>query len=151
MFVIDTNVLVYAANSACPEHAVCRGLLDHARKGSLPWYLTWSILYEFLRVTTHPRVLGKPWAIQEAWRFVAAVLASPNVAALTETDRHSAVAAQILNEVPAVRGNLLHDAHTAILMREHGIRRIYTRDADFHRFSFLEVIDPLGPRTTKTL
>jgi predicted nucleic acid-binding protein len=28
-------------------------------------------------------------------------------------------------------------------MREHGIRRIYTRDTDFHRFAFLEVVDPL--------
>jgi predicted nucleic acid-binding protein len=35
------------------------------------------------------------------------------------------------------------DARTAILMREHGIRRICTRDTDFHRFPFLEVIDPL--------
>ena len=36
----------------------------------------------------------------------------------------------------------MHDAHTAILMREHGIRTIYTRDADFHRFPFIEPIDP---------
>jgi predicted nucleic acid-binding protein len=28
-------------------------------------------------------------------------------------------------------------------MREHGIRRICTRDTDFHRFPFLEVIDPV--------
>lgn len=28
-------------------------------------------------------------------------------------------------------------------MREHGLRRIYTRDADFHRFPFLEVVDPV--------
>jgi predicted nucleic acid-binding protein len=27
-------------------------------------------------------------------------------------------------------------------MREHGIRRIYTRDTDFYRFPFLEPIDP---------
>jgi predicted nucleic acid-binding protein len=27
-------------------------------------------------------------------------------------------------------------------MREHGIKRIYTRDTDFHRFSFLEPVDP---------
>ncbi|GIW53056.1 MAG: hypothetical protein KatS3mg081_2411 [Gemmatimonadales bacterium] len=32
----------------------------------------------------------------------------------------------------------------AILMREHGVRRIYTRDADFHRFPFIEVLDPLS-------
>jgi predicted nucleic acid-binding protein len=37
----------------------------------------------------------------------------------------------------------MHDVQTAVLMREHGIRRIYTRDADFHRFEFLEVVDPL--------
>ena len=35
------------------------------------------------------------------------------------------------------------DAHTAVLMREHGVRRIYTRDTDFHRFPFIEVVDPL--------
>jgi hypothetical protein len=37
-----------------------------------------------------------------------------------------------------------HDAHTAILMREHGIRRIVTRDTDYHRFGFLEPIDPMA-------
>jgi predicted nucleic acid-binding protein len=49
----------------------------------------------------------------------------------------------VIAELPWLAGNLLHDAHTAILMREHGIRRICTRDTDFHRFAFLEVVDPL--------
>jgi predicted nucleic acid-binding protein len=31
-------------------------------------------------------------------------------------------------------------------MREHGVRVIYTRDADFHRIPFLEVADPVAPR-----
>jgi uncharacterized protein len=46
-------------------------------------------------------------------------------------------------ETRGLRGNLLHDTHTVVLMREHGIRRIYTRDQDFHRFPFIEVLDPL--------
>ena len=29
-------------------------------------------------------------------------------------------------------------------MREHGSRRIGTRDTDFHRFPFLEPVDPLS-------
>ena len=45
--------------------------------------------------------------------------------------------------MPGLRGNTFHDAETAVLMREHGVRRIYTRDTDFHRFPFLEPIDPL--------
>jgi predicted nucleic acid-binding protein len=32
-------------------------------------------------------------------------------------------------------------------MREHGVGRIVTRDRDFHRFAFLEVVDPLRMRS----
>jgi predicted nucleic acid-binding protein len=59
------------------------------------------------------------------------------------TDRHARVLADVVAEVPGLVGNLVHDTHTAVLMREHGIRRICTRDTDFHRFSFLEPVDPL--------
>jgi predicted nucleic acid-binding protein len=54
------------------------------------------------------------------------------------------VLAEVIEEVPLLAGNVLHDAATAVLMREHGIRQIYTRDTDFHRFPFLEGIDPLS-------
>ena len=40
-------------------------------------------------------------------------------------------------------GNLMHDAQTAVLMREHGIKRVYTRDTDFYRFPFPEPLDPM--------
>jgi len=143
MFVVDTNVLVYAANRNAPEYAPCRRLVESWRGSALPWYTTWAILYEFLRVITHPRVLEKPWPVREAWRFLEAVLASPSLGLLVPSPRHADIAAQTFEEFPSIRGNLLHDTHTVVLMREHGIRRIVTRDADFHRFSFIEVIDPL--------
>ena len=38
----------------------------------------------------------------------------------------------------------MHDLHTAVLMRAHGISRICTRDTGFRRFPFLTVVDPLG-------
>lgn len=37
---------------------------------------------------------------------------------------------------------MVRDTRTAVLMRDHGIRRICTRAADFHRFRFVEPIDP---------
>jgi predicted nucleic acid-binding protein len=46
-------------------------------------------------------------------------------------------------EVPGLAGNIIHDAQTAVLMREHGIRHICTRDTNFHRFPFLDPVDPL--------
>ena len=50
---------------------------------------------------------------------------------------------QVISENPWLAGNLLHDTHTVVLMREHGIRTICTRDTDFHRFAQLQVVDPL--------
>ena len=150
MFVVDTNVLVYAANPDVEEYPPCRELVERWRGEASPWFITWGILYEFLRVITHPKVASEPWTAKEAWHFVTALVASPGLTVLTETERHTDVAAQVVGEVPALRGNLMHDAHTAILMREHGLRRIYTRDMDFHRFPFLEVIDPLASRRPKT-
>ncbi len=144
MIVIDTNVLVYAADADSPFHVACREWLERQRGRADAWYTTWAILYEFLRVTTHPRVMRKPWSAPAAWGFVKVLLASPGLGLLTATQRHAEVAAQVVAELPHLAGNLFHDAHTAILMREHGIRRIITRDTDFHRFPFLEAVDPLA-------
>ena len=143
MLVVDTNVLVYAANIDSPFHEPCRDWLAHQRVRPDAWYTTWPILYEFLRVTTHPRVMRRPWALGTAWQFVTALLASPGLSVLVQAQRHAEVATEIISELPHLAGNLLHDTHTAILMREHGVRRICTRDADFSRFPFLEMIDPV--------
>jgi len=141
---VDTNVLVYAADSDSPFHAPCRRWLERQRARPDAWFTTWAVLYEFLRVTTHPRVMRRPWSAGAAWQFVTALLAAPGLTVLVPTERHADVAAEVIAELPHLSGNLMHDAHTAILMREHGIARICTRDTDFNRFPFLEVIDPLG-------
>jgi uncharacterized protein len=141
--VVDTNVMVYAANADSPFHRACSQWLERQRGSAAAWFVTWPILYEFLRVTTHPRVLRQPWTATAAWELVAELLASPGLGVLVATERHAEVAAQTFAELPHLAGNILHDAHTAILMREHGIRQICTRDNDFHRFPFAEVLDPL--------
>lgn len=144
MFVVDTNILLYAAERNFPEHARARAALLGFRSGADAWFLTWGIVYEFLRVATHPKVFRRPWSAREAWSYVEALLAAPGLRVLAETERHAAVAAEVVAGVSDLRGNLLHDAHTAILMKEHGVRDICTRDTDFHRFPFVRVIDPLS-------
>ena len=49
----------------------------------------------------------------------------------------------------AARGNLVPDAHLAALLRQHGVSTLYTADADFRRFDFLDVRNPFrtaGPQ-----
>ena len=144
MLLFDTNVLVYAANRDSAFHLPCRRRLAEARCDPSPAFLTWSVCYGFLRVTTHPRALRSPWLAQDACRFVSDLLASPGFDLLVATARHETVLARTLEESAELRGNAMHDLHTAVLMREHGVSRICTRDVDFHRFPFLTVFDPLG-------
>lgn len=143
MFVVDTNVLLFAADAAAIEHQTCRTLVHEACASPGAWFLTWGVIYEFLRVSTHPKVFRRPMTGPQAWQFVAAMLESPGLEVLAPGDRHAEVAAGVIAEIPSLAGNIMHDAATAILMREHGVRRIYTRDTDFHRFPFLEPVDPL--------
>jgi len=143
VFLVDTNLLVYAADADSPFHKRAVAWLGRQRPRPDAWYVTWPIVFEFLRVTTHPRGMPRPWKLDKAWSFISGLLASPGLSVLVPTDRHPQVAAAVFAELPFLAGNILHDAHTAILMREHGIRRICTRDTDFHRFPFLEVVDPL--------
>jgi toxin-antitoxin system PIN domain toxin len=142
VIVVDTNVLVHVANTKSPFHAPCRTWLEARRSRPDAWFTTWPIIYEFLRVVTHRRVMATPWQAPFAWEFIAALLAAPGFSLLVPTQRHSEIAAELIGELPEIAGNVFHDAHTAILMREHGIRQICTQDTDFHRFRFVEVIDP---------
>ena len=150
MFVVDTNILVYAADRDAPAHLKSRGLVEKWRRQLTPWYVTWGIIYEFLRVSTHRNVFRKPLSVAQSWDFIGAILAAPSARLLVETDRHAQVAAEVLADMPDISGNFVFDTHTAILMREHGVKTIFTCDTDFNRFPFLDVVDPIhehrGPR-----
>ena len=143
MQVFDTNVLIYAVDDDSEFQGPCRELLERSRRDPSPSFLTWNICYEFIRISTHLALPRMHWSSNEAWRFLEQLLESPGFSMLTPTHRHAVVLTQTLSELPDIRGNTVHDLHTAALMREHGVSRICTRDTDFHRFPFLTVIDPL--------
>jgi predicted nucleic acid-binding protein len=86
VYVVDTNVLVYAADRDSPYHGESLDLVQRLRLDSAAWYLTWNVIYEFVRVVTHPKVMRRPWTIDRAWAFVDALLASPS-AAVPRADR----------------------------------------------------------------
>ncbi len=62
-----------------------------------------------------------------------------------------ALTEEAVAEVPVISGNMWHDAETAVLMREHGIRRICTRDTDFALFPWLGIVGPLTGSCMSTL
>jgi len=143
VFVVDTSILVHAALSTSPHHARAAAALSEWRSSDSDWFATWPILYEFLRVVTHAAVVERPLSLADAHRFVDVLLRTPLFRVLVESERHADVLRDVAAECPWVRGTLLHDFHTAVLMREYGVKEIRTADSDFFRFRFLRVVNPL--------
>ncbi|MBL8924453.1 MAG: PIN domain-containing protein [Myxococcaceae bacterium] len=141
MIAIDTNVLVYAHRLEAAEHRVAVRLLEGLANGDDAWGLPWPCAYEFLRVVTHPRVFERPSTTDEALSLLEDVLDSPTVQLLGEGLSHRHFLRQALHASQAT-GNLMHDAHLAALLVEHGVSRFLTSDADFARFRGFEVKNP---------
>jgi toxin-antitoxin system PIN domain toxin len=138
---VDTNILVYAAHIDSPFHAKANEYVESLRKeGSA--CLTWSILYEWARVTTHPRVFSRPLSPRQAEDYVLNLTSDPAVDILTETPNHTRFLRLALDDAPPLRGNAWHDAHIVALMLEHGIKTIASADKHFRLFRSIRVVDP---------
>lgn len=139
---VDTNVLVYAANADDPAHPAARALLERLMRGPDLLYLFWPTIMGFLRITTQPTLFPDPYRPQEAIAEAAALIERPNVRTPGEQpgflDLYAATAPH------GTRGNHVPDAHIAALMRQNGVRVIYTRDRDFRRYDGIEPRDPFA-------
>ncbi len=143
MFVVDTNILLYAINPGAPEHQQAATEIARYRSGTELWFLTWGVVYEFLRVGTHRAVFPRPLTLQQAWSWIETLRSSPACRMLFETERHHEILHELTARHPRLAGNPVHDLHTAALMLEHGVTEIRTADTDFHQFPFIRVVNPL--------
>ena len=142
-FSCDVNVLLYASDSASPVYEKARAFLKQACNGRDLFCLSWPTVMSYLRVATHPGIFKAPLAPREALGNIEALVAQPRVRLLAEADGFLDVYRTVTGDFP-VRGNLVPDAHLASLLQQHGVRTLYTRDADFRKFPFLDVRDPFA-------
>ncbi len=143
MIAIDTNILVYAQREEAPHHVQAAALLTGLAEGENPWALPWPCIYEFLRVVTHPRVFDPPSDLDVVLKDLDSLLEAPSLMLLGEGPTHPPAMRQALTSARAT-GNLVHDAHIAALLLEHGVRELWTADRDFSRFPGLRVRHPFG-------
>lgn len=140
---VDANILVYADNVDDPAHGMARALIERLSAGPDLLYLFWPTILGYLRIATNPRILRRPIPPTEAVHNVEALLAIPHVVAPGE--RESFWPSYVASGGMSARGNAVPDTHLATLMRENGVRILYTRDRGFRRFDFLDVRDPFTP------
>jgi toxin-antitoxin system PIN domain toxin len=95
----------------------------------------------YLRIATHPRIFDAPLSAGAALANLGSLLALPRVRTIGERQGFLEAYAAVTGEL-TVRGNLVPDAHLATLLHQHGVRVLYTNDADFRRFEFLDLRNP---------
>jgi len=138
---VDANILVYASDTGSPQHKRALDLLVRLAQDAGLVYLFWPVIMAYLRVATHPGVFVDPLEPSLARGNLADLIRRPQVRVVSEGRRFWSIYQEVTDAIP-VRGNLVHDAHIVALMREHGVRTIWTRDRDFRKFDGIEAVDP---------
>jgi len=142
LIAIDTNIIVYAHRRDSAFYRNARTSLDALASGAEPWAIPWPCLHEFYAVVTKPGAYVPPSTASEALDQIAALLESPLLVLLTETERHWQVLHDIVSTTP-VRGVKIHDAKIAAICLQHDVHELWSADRDFSRFPQLRTRNPL--------
>lgn len=148
-FALDVNILLYASDTSSPHFERARAFIESCMVQDEVFTLGWSTVMGYLRIATHPAVFDRPLSPDEAMANIEMMLNLPQVRLLSEEEGFWNVYRTTAAAVPT-RGNLVPDAHLAALLRQHGVKTLYTHDRDFLKFSFLNVRDPLASGSTKS-
>ena len=95
----------------------------------------------YLRISTHSGIFSNPLTPDQALWNIESLLNLPHVKTISEEEGFLNIYRDVTDSFP-VRGNLVPDAHLASILRQHGVRKIYTGDKDFLKFDFLDVMNP---------
>lgn len=142
---VDTNILVYATHTASPFHERARALVEHLVAGPAIAYLLWPTVLGYLRIVTHPAILGAPLSVDQAMANVETVLAPSHVRVTGEGDEFWPAFGRVVADARP-RGTQVPDAHLVGLMHEHAVSTIWTHDRGFRRFSGITVKDPFDKK-----
>ena len=143
-FALDVNILLYASDTNSPFFNQAKAFIrDCSTKRDL-FCLGWPTVMGYLRISTHAAVFEHPLSPEEAMANMESLLNLPHARILSEEEGFWEIYREVTAEVPT-RGNLVPDSHLAALLRQHGVKTLFTHDRDFLKFPFLDVRDPFRP------
>ena len=141
MIIPDVNLLVYAYNRRNPLHEPAgrwwEGLVNGTERVGVPWVVSTG----FVRLMTHPRVVERPAAPEQAVDYVRGWFRFPHITPLNPGAEHLTLFRKAL-AAAGVGANLVTDAHVAALAIEHQAE-VHSNDMDFGRFPGLRWRNPL--------
>lgn len=102
----DVDVLVHATHRASPFHDKAKTLVERFLAGPGLVYLLWPVALGYLRVVTHPTLLGAPLAPEVAVENIEQFTSRPHVRQVGEANGFWPVYRRVADPVKP-RGNLV--------------------------------------------
>jgi predicted nucleic acid-binding protein len=140
---VDTNVLVYAADTASSFHEPSRQLRDRGFQGEIPLVVTPQVLMEFFAVITSPRRVTTPRSSDDARAEVEKYVRADNILKMYPDRAALEQTLGLLQQHPHVARQEIFDLFLVATMLANGITRIYTYNQQhFTRFPGIDVLTP---------
>jgi len=134
---IDTNILIDLLVSSMSSHLSSTQAVKDLHDDICT---TPTNVGECLRLLTHPRIFPKPLKTPQAVGALEELFDYYQIRILEEDNEWWKELPEMEKEIPGLRGNEIFDARIALCFRFNGVKRIFSRDADFKKYSFLRVI-----------
>lgn len=141
MIALDTNVLVSLLVERSQHHENSTRWLSTVHQ---PLATTETNVVEWLRIVTHPRIFPDPTTLRPALALFRDFCESYGLRVLRDQEQWWDALPSLAMPEEWVRGNDVFDARVALCLRYHGVREIATRDADFTKYSFLRIVNPVA-------
>ena len=140
MLLIDVNILIGAHRTDHPQHGCARKWLEELIASTEQFSIPSVVLSGFVRVSTSPSIFNQPSSLDQAFDFLAALLAQPNCVTPHSGTRFNEIFRQTCVDHD-VWGNLVSGAFLAAHAIEIGAG-IASFDRDFSRFTNLKWVNP---------
>jgi hypothetical protein len=101
--------------------------------GPEPFAISELVLHGFLRIVTNPKIFAPPSTMEQALRFVDALLAQPGCVVIRPGSNHWGILRRIC-DAGHLQGKIVADAVHAALAIESGCEWV-SADTDFARFA----------------
>ena len=139
---LDTNILVYAADTTSPFHAACKELREQGMTGNIPLCISPQVLFEFFAVITSPKRVTQPVKSQEALDEMTKYLRANHIMKIYPKSTVIEKTIELCQKYNT-KSQEIFDVQIVATMLSNGITAIYTYDTGhFSRFEEIEVLTP---------
>jgi predicted nucleic acid-binding protein len=140
---LDTNILIYAINSGCEEHARAKPVYEAMLADAHHWIISDQVLFELYRGLRNGKILERPLSHQQALSQIEFLREDSGVLHCAyETNFWKLLIKDFADSEQ--KSAHIFDTVLAVTLMQNGVDTFYTRNRkDFQSFDFKTLVNPI--------